>query len=134
MRARITTTMDPTSKLSALLLIAVLFAPLSTVARAQAPMSAPCTTTVISKIVMPSGPARYQAGRMTLGNGAILELAAARSDPAMYAVSQMRVGDRVAACYGHPQTYADAGQVRTITILDLRNGQYFGTLVGTWKR
>ena len=83
---------------------------------------------------MPSGPARYEAGRMTLANGATLELAGARSDPAMYQVSQMNRGDRVAACYGKPKVYADAGKVRTVTVLDLRNGQYYGTLVGSWRR
>ena len=115
-----------------LLLIIVLLDSRAIAAEAQISMNPPCSTTTIAKIAMPSGPARYQAGRLTLKNGAALELAGAKSDPAMYRVAEMRVGDRVAACYGRPTTYADAGRVRTITILDLRNGQFFGTLVGSW--
>jgi hypothetical protein len=92
-----------------------------------------CAVTQISTIRMPTGPARYQAGRMTLANGASLELSGAPNGEAMNMVSAMRVGDRVAACRGRMMSYADAGPSRTITILDLRNGQYYGTLIGTWQ-
>jgi hypothetical protein len=47
--------------------------------------------------------------------------------------AEMAVGDAVAACYGPLTTYADAGPSRTITVLDLVNGQYYSSLVGTWK-
>ncbi len=69
---------------------------------------------------------------MMLANGAVLELSGPLKSPEMYQVTQMRVGDRVAACYGPLTTYADAGPARAITVLDLRNGQYYGTPVGTW--
>jgi hypothetical protein len=92
----------------------------------------PCAATRIVTVVMPKGPARYQAGRMTLANGAMLELSGPPNGPDMYRVSMMKAGDRVAVCYGPPTTYADAGPARTITLLDLRNGGYYGTLVGNW--
>ncbi len=95
--------------------------------------SLPCVSTRIAKVVMPSGPARYQGGRLTLENGAVLELSGALKSADMYRVSEMHPGDRVAACYGPLTTYADAGPSRTITVLDQRNGQYYGTLVGTWS-
>lgn len=40
--------------------------------------SLPCVSTRIAKVVMPSGPARYQGGRLTLENGAVLELRGAQ--------------------------------------------------------
>ncbi|MBC5799690.1 MAG: hypothetical protein GIW94_06920 [Candidatus Eremiobacteraeota bacterium] len=95
--------------------------------------SLPCVATRIAKIAMPSGPARYQGGRLTLENGAVLELSGPLKSADMYRVSAMHAGDRVAACYGPLTTYADAGPSRTITVLDQRNGQYYGTLVGTWS-
>jgi hypothetical protein len=95
-------------------------------------LSLPCASTRITRIVMPTAMARVAAGRMTLANGAILELSGDPKGPDMYRISEMRKGDRVVACYGPLTTYADAGPSRTITILNLRNGGYYGTLIGTW--
>lgn len=95
--------------------------------------SLPCVSTRIAKIAMPSGPARYQGGRQNLENAAVLELSGPLKSADMYRVSEMHAGDRVAACYGPLTTYADAGPSRTITVLEQRNGQYYGTLVGTWS-
>ena len=35
--------------------------------------------------------------------------------------------------YGPLKTYADAGPACTITVLDLANGSYYGSLVGDWR-
>lgn len=116
---------------------AILFAVLSAVALAPLAVSAqqnslPCARSSISAIAMPTGPARFAAGKMTLANKATLELAGILKSPEMYRVSQMRVGDRVVACHGRVTTYADAGPSSTITLIDLRNGGYYGTLIGNW--
>lgn len=116
-------------RLSSVLLAGATLLPLPAGAQ-QAPV--PCTITRITRIVMPTGPARYQSGRMTLANGATLELSGPIKSPAMYQVSQMHARDSVAACYSAVRTYADAGPARTITIIDLRTVGYYGTLIGTW--
>lgn len=105
---------------------------LSSLGAAAPPPELPCTSTTIAKIAMPVGPAAYESGRMTLANGATLQLSGPSTSPEMSRVSRMKAGDPVAVCYGALTTYADAGPSRTITLLDLRNNLYYGTLVGTW--
>ncbi len=98
---------------------------------AQSANAPPCARTAIVERKMPSGPAQYQSGRLTLRNGASLRLQGSAAD--MYAVRGMRVGDPVAACYGPLKNYADAPPSRSTTVLDLANGSYYGTLIGSWK-
>ncbi|MDQ2858164.1 MAG: hypothetical protein M3R53_05880 [Candidatus Eremiobacteraeota bacterium] len=98
---------------------------------AQSANAPPCARTVIVERKMPSGPAQYQSGRLTLRNGATLRLQGSAGE--MYAVRTMHVGDPVAACYGPLKSYADAPPSRSTTVLDLANGSYYGTLIGSWK-
>jgi hypothetical protein len=91
----------------------------------------PCARTSIAAVKQPSGPAQYQSGKLTLANGASLRLQGTRAEIAM--AKELTVGDSVAACYGPLRNYADAGPSRTITVLDLVDGAYYATLIGTWK-
>ncbi len=91
----------------------------------------PCALTTLAQRKLPSGPAQYQSGTLVLKNGASLRLQGTSAE--LYHVAGMRVGDPIATCYGPLKTYADAGPARTITVLDLKSGNYYGTLVGNWK-
>jgi hypothetical protein len=108
--------------------------PLPVVAQTPSPApSPPCDTTRIASMMMPVGPARVDHGQMTLDNGATLELSGPPKGAEMNRVSSMHIADMVIACYGPVMRYADAPPSRTITILDLRNGSYYGTPIGTWS-
>jgi hypothetical protein len=91
----------------------------------------PCAKTTVAGRRLPTGPAQYESGLLTLANGASLRLQGTPGE--LNAARSMAVGDPVAACYGPLKTYADAGPSRTITVLDLANGAYYATLVGNWK-
>jgi hypothetical protein len=91
----------------------------------------PCARTNVASVKNPAGPAQYQSGSLVLANGASMRLQGTRAELAR--AKEMAVGDSVAACYGPLRTYADAGPSRTITVLDLTNGAYYATLIGTWK-
>ncbi len=91
----------------------------------------PCVATRLAARRLPTGPAQYQAGSLRLANGASLRLQGTPAE--LSRVRDMRLGDPVAACYGPLEHYADAGPARTITVLDLANGAYFGALIGSWK-
>ncbi len=108
-----------------LILTSVGFA--ATPAGATAP-GVPCVRTTIVAKRTPIGPAEYQSGQLRLANGATLRLQGSSAE--LYRVEQMHVGDRVAACFGPRRVYADAGPARTITLLDLMTGAYYGTNVG----
>ncbi len=108
--------------------------PLPVVAQTPSPAPAlPCDTTRIASMMMPVGPARVDHGQMTLENGATLELSGPPKGPEMNRVASMHIADMVIACYGPVMHYADAPPSRTITILDLHNGSYYGTPIGTWS-
>jgi hypothetical protein len=91
----------------------------------------PCARTSVASVKNPTGPAQYQSGSLVLANGASMRLQGTRAQLSM--AKEMAVGDSVAACYGPLRNYADAGPSRTITVLDLVNGAYYATLVGSWK-
>jgi hypothetical protein len=90
----------------------------------------PCARTNVASVKKPTGPAQYQSGSLVLANGASMRLQGTSAELNM--AKQMAVGDSVAACYGPLRNFADAGPARTITVLDLTNGAYYATLVGTW--
>jgi len=92
----------------------------------------PCARTTIAARKLPVGPAQYQSGSLTLANGASMRLQGTPVE--MYRARAMAVGDAVAACYGPLKNYADAGPSRTITVLDLKNGEYYAALIGSWKQ
>lgn len=92
--------------------------------------TAPCARTTIAERKMPTGPAQYQSGILALRNGASMRLQGGAGE--MYQAKQFKVGDPVAACYGPLREYADAGPSVSMTVLDLRNGLYYGTLIGNW--
>lgn len=91
----------------------------------------PCLRTTVATRKAPVGPAQFQSGRLTLANGATLRLQGTPAE--LRLAADLAVGDPVAACYGPLKTYADAGPARTITVLDLANGSYYGSLVGDWR-
>lgn len=91
----------------------------------------PCVRSQVATIRLPVGPAEYQSGRMVLTNGATLRVS---GTPAPITLSDFRAGDSVVACYGNERTWADAPRSRTTTVLDLRSGGYFGSLIGEWLR
>jgi hypothetical protein len=101
-------------------------------ATAAAAAGLPCVRTTIASLKQPVGPAQYQSGSLRLGNGASLRFQGTPEELAM--AKDLAVGDAVAACYGPLRTYADAGPSRTVTVLDLVNGAYYASLIGTWKR
>ena len=80
---------------------------------------------------MPSGPAEYQSGTLTLQNGATLRVS---GSPKSYMVSQMKARDTVVACYGKPQTWADAPLSRATTVLELTSNSFYGALIGEWPK
>ena len=81
---------------------------------------------------MPVGPAKVQIGRLTLANGATLQLTGAPHCSALSGVRNMRVGDRVSVCYGPLKSYADAPPSRALTIVDRGGGQYVRGPIGSW--
>ncbi len=114
--------------------LSVAASPLPVLAQSPSPAPAlPCDTTRIASMMMPVGPARVDHGQMTLDNGATLELSGPPKGAEMNRVASMHIADMVIACYGPVMKYADAPPSRTITILDLRNGSYYGTPIGTWS-
>jgi hypothetical protein len=107
-------------------------APLPVLAASAAPhLGLPCARTTVAAVKLPVGAAQYQSGSLALANGAALRLQGSRAEIAM--AKELGVGDPVAACYGPLRIYADAGPSRSVTVLDLVNGAYYATLVGTWK-
>jgi hypothetical protein len=107
-------------------------APLPAPAAAPAALTGlPCARTTVAAVKLPVGPAQYQSGSLALANGASLRLQGSRSEIAM--AKELGVGDPVAACYGPLRIYADAGPSRSVTVLDLVNGAFYATLVGSWK-
>lgn len=101
------------------------------VASAHPRNGVPCDRTTIAARRMPSGPAQYQSGVLRLTNGASMRLQGSSDE--LNVARQINIGDPVAACYGPLRTYADAGPARSVTVLDLRTGAFYGTLIGTWK-
>jgi hypothetical protein len=108
-----------------------LMVPAATAAAAGAAAGLPCARTTIASLKQPVGPAQYQSGSLRLRNGASLRFQGTPEELAM--AKDLAVGDAVAACYGPLRTYADAGPSRTVTVLDLVNGGYYASLIGTWK-
>jgi hypothetical protein len=108
-----------------------LMAPAAPAAARGAATGLPCARTTIASLQQPVGPAQYQSGSLRLANGASLRFQGTPEELAT--AKDLAVGDAVAACYGPPRTYADAGPSRTVTVLDLVNGAYYATLIGTWK-
>jgi D-alanyl-D-alanine carboxypeptidase len=92
----------------------------------------PCARTSIASVRSPSGPAAYQHGTLLLENGASLWIEGSSSDPGVIQAMHMSPGDPVAACYGPSHTYADAGDSRAITVLDLKTSGSYGNVVGNW--
>lgn len=91
----------------------------------------PCSKTTIAARKAPTGPAQYESGSLRLTNGASMRLQGTKAQ--LNVAAGMAVGDPVAACYGPLRNWADAGPARTITVLDLANGAYYASLVGSWK-
>ena len=94
--------------------------------------SAPCARTTIASVRAPSGPAAYQHGTLRLKNGASVWIEGALTDPSVVQALHMAPGDPVAACYGPARNYADAGDARAITVLDLKTSGSYGNPVGSW--
>ncbi len=94
--------------------------------------SAPCARTTIANVRAPSGPAAYEHGTLRLANGASVWIEGAATDPNVVQAVHMSPGDPVAACYGPARKYADAGDARAITVLDLKTSGTYGNVVGSW--
>lgn len=95
----------------------------------EAASTLPCVRTRLATIRMPVGPAEYQSGRLTLQNGASLRVS---GTPAPQMVHDFHAGDPIVACYGSERNWADAPRSRSTTVLDLRSGSFFGSLIGEW--
>lgn len=78
----------------------------------------PCARTTLDQLTMPTGPAQYQSGKLVLRNGASMRLQGSNAE--LYQAQQIK------PC-------ADAPPSRTITVLDIRNGSYYASLIGAWK-
>jgi hypothetical protein len=116
---------------SCALAAAVGLAPVPVVAAPSVHSGLPCARTTVTALKLPVGPAQYESGTLALANGASLRLQGSRAEIAM--AKELGVGDPVAACYGPLRIYADAGPSRSVTVLDLVNGAYYASLIGTWK-
>jgi hypothetical protein len=92
----------------------------------------PCASTSIASVRAPSGPAAYQHGTLRLKNGASVWIEGSSTDAGVIQAVHMEPGDAVAACYGPAHRYADAGEARAITVLDLVTSGSYGNVVGSW--
>ncbi len=92
----------------------------------------PCARTTIASVRAPNGPAAYQHGTLRLTNGASVWIEGSSNDPAVTQAIRMKRGDAVAACYGPARRYADAGDARAMTVLDLVTSGSYGNAVGSW--
>jgi D-alanyl-D-alanine carboxypeptidase len=92
----------------------------------------PCALTRVASVRAPSGPAAYQHGTLRLKNGASVWIEGSATDPGVIEAVHMKPGDAVAACYGPANRYADAGDARAITVLDLVTSGSYGNVVGSW--
>jgi hypothetical protein len=92
----------------------------------------PCASTSIASVRAPTGPAAYQHGTLRLKNRASVWIEGSSTDSGVIQAVHMEPGDAVAACYGPAHRYADAGDARAITVLDLVTSGSYGNVVGSW--
>jgi hypothetical protein len=86
-----------------------------------------CTTAAITAIHAPTGPAHYQAGRITLADGTNFEVWGDAQGKAF--LKNVQTGDRIEMCFAGPQVWADEPpDARQAWALDVRRNVTYTTV------